>query len=55
MEDLLSDGSLDRTGSGHRGSPTAVNELRTATGTYRTAIDRNLHHGLTISRQTSRT
>ena len=46
MEDLLRDGSLDWT---------AIRPPRLTNGpltrTYRTAIDRNLPHGLTISRQ----
>ena len=45
MEDLLNDGSLDWT---------AIRPPRLTTGpltgTYRTAIDRNVRHGLTISR-----
>jgi putative NADH-flavin reductase len=46
MEDLLRDGSLDWT---------AIRPPRLTngplTGTYRTAIDRNVRHGLTISRR----
>ena len=45
MEDLLRDGSLDWTSIR---PPRLTNGP--FTGTYRTAIDRNLPHGLTISR-----
>jgi putative NADH-flavin reductase len=45
MEDLLRDGSLDWTSVR---PPRLTNGP--LTGTYRTAIDRNLPHGLTISR-----
>jgi putative NADH-flavin reductase len=46
MEDLLYDGSLDWTTIR---PPRLTN--RPLTGTYRTAIDRNVRHGLTISRR----
>jgi putative NADH-flavin reductase len=46
MEDLLRDGSLDWT---------AIRPPRLTngplTGTYRTSLDRNVRHGLTISRR----
>jgi putative NADH-flavin reductase len=45
MEDLLRDGSLDWTSVR---PPRLTNGP--LTGTYRTAIDRNVRHGLTISR-----
>jgi hypothetical protein len=45
MEDLLRDGSLDWTAIW---PPRLTNGP--LTGTYRTTIDRNLAHGLTISR-----